>query len=275
MVTFTTQRPCEELSDYIRFFWMLDVTVDSSTPFVHRALPDNCLELIFYCRGKFSIMSSRGDEGHTFRSGVFGHAQEFRQFRTYNDFTLFGVYLYPYSFKTFFNLPAHELTNQIVDIETLWGAEGINLEEKIILAENNAIRVSIFSDFLIQRLRKIPNHETPFITAINKIVNHNRIQSIPTLADDCNLSRRQFERKFREFSGFSPKDFLRLVRFRSAVSESTSRNKSLVQIANDCGYYDQSHFTREFKNFSGYTPKEFFIHCPEETDTRATRDFKL
>jgi AraC-like DNA-binding protein len=276
MVNYTTQKPMEELSDYIRFFWTLDVNIGSVTPFVHRALPDNCLELIFYCRGNFSITSPSGDEGHTFPSGVFGHAQKFRQFKTNSDFTLFGVYLYPHSFKALFNLPAHELTNQMVDSETLWGVEGKILEEKIMLAANDKIRVSIFSDFLFNRIRNklLCSRESAFVGAINEIITHNRLVSIPTFASECNLSRRQFERKFREFSGFSPKDFLRLVRFRNAVKESGCRNKSLVQIANDSGYYDQSHFTHEFKKFSGYTPREFFINCPEATDTRVTRDFK-
>src|SRR3954467_13617256 len=111
MVKFTSQRPIPQLADYVRFFWSLEAQIDSYEPFVHRALPDNCLELIFYCKGQLSISSSSGNEGNTFTSGVFGHAHKFRQFRTVNDFTLFGVYLYTHSLKTLFNLPASELTN--------------------------------------------------------------------------------------------------------------------------------------------------------------------
>src|SRR5688500_9872399 len=118
MLKYRVQKPREELSDFVRFFWTLEGKVSSTMiPFVHRALPDNCLELIFYRQGQFSISSSTGGEGNTFASGVFGHAQKFRQFKTNSDFTLFGVYLYPHSFKMLFNLPAHELTNAMVDSE--------------------------------------------------------------------------------------------------------------------------------------------------------------
>jgi AraC-like DNA-binding protein len=276
MMKFSIQNPSEELSDYVRFFWTLDAKAESMFPFVHRALPDNCLELIFYCHGKFSISSSTGEEGNTFSSGVFGHAQKFRQFKTDSDFTLFGVYLYPHTFKTLFNLPAHELANQMVDSETLWGTEGKILEEKIMLAANDTIRADIFSDFLFHRIRnKVPDsRESGFIGTLKKIVSNNSVLSIPSFASDCNLSRRQFERKFKDFSGFSPKDFFRIIRFKNVLKESAQRNKSLAQIAIDSGYYDQSHFTHEFKKYSGYSPKEFFIHCPEATDSRATRDFK-
>ena len=140
MVKYGTQEPCEALSDYVRFFWTLEAKVGSMEPFVHRALPDNCMELIFYCQGRFSISSSTGEEGKTFSSGVFGHAQKYRQFTTNNDFTLFGVYLYPHSFKMLFDLPANELTDAMVNCETLWGAEGRVLEEKVMLAPDGIAR---------------------------------------------------------------------------------------------------------------------------------------
>lgn len=274
MVKYNMQKPPESLSDYVRFFWTLEANVGSMVPFVHRALPDNCLELIFYCQGRFSISSASGEEGNTFTSGVFGHAQKYRQFTTNSDFSLFGVYLYPHSFKMLFNLPAHELTDEKVDCETLWGAEGKILEEKVMLAPNTARRVEIVSNFLFDRIRIAERGDSGFMYLVKKIITNNCLVTIPSFASDCNLSRRQLERKFKEFSGFSPKDFFRLIRFKNVLKESEDRSKSLAQIAIDSGYYDQSHFTHEFKKYSGYNPREFFINSPEATDTRATRDFK-
>ena len=204
----------------------------------------------------------------------FGHAQKDRQFTTNSDFTLFGVYLYPHSFKMLFNLPAQELTDAMVDCETLWGVEGRILEEKVMLAPDNATRVEIVSNFLLDRIRMTESHDFGFMSRVKEIVDNNILRSIPSFVNDFNLSRRQLERKLKEFSGFSPKDFFRLIRFKHVLKESEHRNKSLAQIAIDSGYYDQSHFTHEFKKYSGYSPREFFINCPEATDTRATRDFK-
>jgi AraC-like DNA-binding protein len=206
---------------------------------------------------------------------VFGQAQKYRQFTTNHDFTLFGVYLYPHAFRMLFNLPADELTDTIVDCETLWGAEGRILEEKVMLAPDNARRVEIVSDFLLNRIKMTETRDSGLMVLVKKIVANNILMSIPSFVSECNLSRRQLERKFKEFSGFTPKDFFRLVRFKNVLKESEHRNKSLVQIAIDSGYYDQSHFTHEFKKYSGYSPREFFLNCPEATDTRATRDFKV
>jgi AraC-like DNA-binding protein len=275
MINYSSQQPPKDLTDYVRFFWALEAKVGSVEPFVHRALPDNCLELIFYCSGKLSIASAVGSEGNTFTSGVFGHAHKFRQFSTTNDFTLFGVYLYPHAIKNLFNLPASELTNGMVDSITLFGREGALLEENVMLAPDNPSRVKFVSNFLLKRIKAVEKREFGFMNLMKKVVDNNTLMSIPAFASDFNLSRRQLERRFKELSGFSPKDFFRLVRFKNALKESGLGNKSLAQIAISSGYYDQSHFTHEFRKFSGYSPKEFFVNVTEAVDPRATRDFKV
>jgi transcriptional regulator GlxA family with amidase domain len=113
------------------------------------------------------------------------------------------------------------------------------------------------------------------LNCIKHLTNSNYPISITSLANDCNLSRRQFERAFKEYSGFSPKVFLNLVRFNSVIKAKTQANNSLTQIAIDCGYFDQSHFIHDFKTFSGYTPKEYFNQKIDEADYRASVEFKL
>jgi AraC-like DNA-binding protein len=268
-------KPHGVLAHFVRFFWNLEAQVDGSCPFVHRALPDNCIEVIFYCKGDLSITSRDGDEGKTFSSGIFGQAQKFRQFKTNRDFSLFGVYIYPYALNTLFNVPPSNVCNEKVDSETLLGLSGKILEEQVMLAGTFAQRIQIVSNFLLDRIRKITSYDQTFIRHIRSVVDSNSLHSITTFADQCNLSRRQFERKFKEHSGFSPKDFFKVVRFKNVVKEAEERHKSLAQIAIDNGYYDQSHFTNEFKMFSGYNPKEFFINYPEAVDARVIRDFKI
>src|SRR5687767_10750132 len=154
MIQYSMHKPQGVLAHYVRFFWSLEAQVEGNDPFIHRALPDNCIELIFYCNGNLSISSLEGDEGRTFTSGVFGQAQKFRQFKTNNNFSLFGVYLYPYTVKMLFNLPAYQVCNEKVDSETLWGAKGKVLEEQVMLAQSSEQRVEVVSNFFLDRLRE-------------------------------------------------------------------------------------------------------------------------
>jgi hypothetical protein len=137
MIHYEMFKPQGVLAQFVRLFWHLDGKVKEGDPFTHRALPDNCVELIFYCKGSLSISSDHGDEGKTFSSGVFGQAQKFRQFKTNNDFTLFGVYLYPYTVKLLFNVSPVDLCNEKVDSESLLGIAGKIMEERIMLAKSS------------------------------------------------------------------------------------------------------------------------------------------
>ncbi len=79
------------------------------------------------------------------------------------------------------------------------------------------------------------------------------------------LCTRQFERRFKEYSGFSPKLFSRITRFQSSLDSFGNKDKSLTDIAYDCDYYDQSHFINDFKEFSGYHPSQYFSGQAEGT----------
>lgn len=78
------------------------------------------------------------------------------------------------------------------------------------------------------------------------------------LAADCSLSLRQFERRFKQCIGVSPKIFARLLRFEALlhalIHEPAS---SLADAASHLGYQDQAHVIHEFKTWAGCTPTAF------------------
>lgn len=91
---------------------------------------------------------------------------------------------------------------------------------------------------------------------------------VEALAKQVFQSTRQFERTFKQFAGFNPKLFSRIIRFQTALGEYHNKDKSLTEIAYECGYYDQSHFIQDFKEFSGHNPKEYFSGKTEATEWR-------
>ena len=106
----------------------------------------------------------------------------------------------------------------------------------------------------------------PLVCAsIRKIIDDRGLVNVRSLAREYFFSDRQFERKFKEFSGFSPKLYARINRFQAAPKQYGS-GKTLTSIAYDCGYYDQSHFINDFKEFSGYNPKVYFTGQAEGSE---------
>lgn len=250
--------PSADLARYVRFFWVLEHDLADSEPYFHRTMADGCAEMVFHFKGRFDEILKTEQSELSFRSGIHGQSQSFRRFRIGEDFGIFGVYLYPFAIPALFGIPAAELSNQMPDITTFLGQAGTELEERVMLAPDHTGRIHIVSEFLRKRIRSHEVHEPAVFSVISDVIRSHGLAKIPDLAAQSFLSTRQFERKFLAFSGFTPKLFSRIIRFHSALNEYGNRDKSLTEIAYECGYYDQSHFIHDFKAFSGEHPKTYF-----------------
>lgn len=255
------------LSAYVRFFWVLEYDgVNPTRPYTHRAMADGCCEMVFHYKGRFTDIAANGTSNPSFTSGVGGPSQSFSRFHTQEAFGIFGVYLYPYAIAALFGVPASAVVNQQVELAALLGQTGSDIEEKIMLATDNYQRTAILTAFFESQLNRYHKAPPPVFKAISHIIKSKGTITVDALAQKHFLSTRQFERNFKEFAGFSPKLYSRIIRFQAAIEKYKDKNHSLTQIAYDCGYYDQSHFIHDFKEFSGYHPKTYFNGNNEGTD---------
>jgi len=72
------------------------------------------------------------------------------------------------------------------------------------------------------------------------------IASVADMAEAADLSARQLQRRLKQTTGFSPHDFLKVLRLQQALN------------GNDTwSYADQSHFIHSFRNATGYTPGKY------------------
>jgi AraC-like DNA-binding protein len=271
-MNFRAIQPPLHLAGYVRFFWFSEGKASMDRPYVHHAFAYPCPEFTFCYKGQFTYHTGFETE-RTLVSGVYGQTATFSKVASKAGFGIFGFYLYPHALPQLFGLPANELTNQFAGIKTLCGKEGEALEEKIMLALNNNQRIKIVCAFLEARLRNAKPGYANIFSSIKSISTSFLPMPVKVLAENNFLCVRQFERRFKEFSGFSPKLFLRIARFNSLLNK-TFENKSLTQIAYEYGYYDQSHFIHDFQKFSGHNPKEYFKQETIVANDRGTIEFK-
>lgn len=71
------------------------------------------------------------------------------------------------------------------------------------------------------------------------------------------VSPSHFSRVLKERTGRSFTELLRECRISRACDMLGNENLSLAEIADDCGFCDQSYFTHVFREIKGMTPKQF------------------
>lgn len=81
--------------------------------------------------------------------------------------------------------------------------------------------------------------------------------SLRAMAAQVGVHPVHFAATFRRFLGCSLGEYQRRRRFEYARQRLADREASLVQIAADAGFSDQSHLTRTFKRLCGMTPSDY------------------
>jgi len=82
--------------------------------------------------------------------------------------------------------------------------------------------------------------------------------AVSQVAEAAHATVRTLERNFKQSSGHTVKDVSALIRFEQVRNRLWHQpNTSLVGLAHELGYTDQSHLSREFKRYSGTTPAAF------------------
>ena len=81
--------------------------------------------------------------------------------------------------------------------------------------------------------------------------------TVDDLSKMVNMSTPNFFRYFKNVFNTSPMEYLKKIRITHATAMLSSTDKPISFIAQECGFFDQSHFTNVFKQSTNMKPKEF------------------
>ena len=151
--------------------------------------------------------------------------------------------------------------------EELEDRELRELENSLLNTYDDSHCIRLIENFLLKRIRSISEYNLKRIDSAIRLINYGETE-VSTLADAACLSTTQFNRILSEIVGSNPKEFSRTIRFQRALYILEHNPQiSLIALAYECGYYDQSHLIREFKTYSDYTPTEYLAICPHIYNT--------
>jgi AraC family transcriptional regulator len=81
--------------------------------------------------------------------------------------------------------------------------------------------------------------------------------SLTELSNELKLHPVTISKSFPKHFHCTLGEYSRKIKIDKAISLINHSNRSLTEIALECGFFDQSHFIKTFKDVTGFTPKEY------------------
>jgi len=81
--------------------------------------------------------------------------------------------------------------------------------------------------------------------------------TVEEMAALVGLGTTAFSEKVKNYTGFSPLNYLINIRISEAIKLLKQQQVNVTDIALDIGFYSSQHFATTFKKLTGYTPREF------------------
>ena len=93
--------------------------------------------------------------------------------------------------------------------------------------------------------------------------------SLTLLSERVNFSQIYFHKLFKASTGKNLREYIEEQRIKAAIELLTSTDKTLTQVAYECGFSSQSYFSYVFKRKMGVTPREYIkkLHLKYEKIT--------
>jgi AraC-like DNA-binding protein len=248
--------PRPELREFIRIFAQREITSDepeSSQPNI--AVLEQVLS--FELRDRMVLDypgQPRQDCSAVNLWGSLTHPFGCHQFR--GHIIGFALFLNPHASWQLFHVPPVVLANLRFDGQEVLGNSLQELWHLVADSKSFAERVRRAEDFLLPfAFRAL--EPTPIMRSARYLSAHHGAIRIERLAQHTALGVRQYERRFLNEIGCSPKLYARITRFQSALdAKRLFPLRTWLSIAHQLGFADQMHMVRDFHSLAGRSPAQ-------------------
>jgi AraC-like DNA-binding protein len=254
-----TRTPKPAMRPFVKQLWASDAA--NPTPGEEtekeRVLPTGMMHLVFRISDQpLRIFDSIQDQqGRTLGDAIVGGARSSFYVREFSEPSVsVGAQLLPGASELLFGVHADELAGRHTALDELWGRDASLAKELIFECGSPEQRMDGLEALLSARLPKVRGLHPAVAHALEQFMTTSDVREV---VRQTGYSHRRFIALFGRAVGLTPKLYCRVLRFQRVLDLSTSSCESLVDLALEAGYSDQSHFNRQFREFSGLTPGEY------------------
>ncbi len=226
-VSYQEAPPPSFLSELVHNFWELKTEKKLADGFCLHAVPDACVNILL------NQLDSR-------IAGVTALRTTYQTLNLGVEFHYVGIQFFPGVWQG--NLK--ETADSYVGTPYLGDLPLIDTSNQLSKLDFSAKQL-VLTNLVRQLINQKLVAANPITSKI--LANLNTIQTVAEMAATTHMSPRQLQRTLKKSTGFSPHDFLKVIRLQQSF-----KNHYLH------AYADQSHFIHSFRKITGYTPTEYY-----------------
>jgi AraC-like DNA-binding protein len=237
----TRYPPPSALADWVEHFWIESWELAGRAVQARVVLPHPCAHLVFAAgRSKiYGVQLSR-------------FARELK-----GDDRILGIKFRPGAFYPFLHKPVSTIVNTSLPAQQVF-PNAVSAEKSVLACCYDHAMVDAAAQFLMAHL---PPHDPNVDTAceiVAEIVNDRRVTRVEHVTARCGLQERTLQRLFHRYVGASPRWVIKRYRVYDVLTQlSAGIPVAWAALAQDMGYFDQSHFNNDFKKMVGCVPSEY------------------
>lgn len=250
--------PMDPIVPFVRRF---NAYAEHETGFVRRReLPSGLATLVFNLGQELRVEHPAGTRtaypaGTAFFAGV---SSTYAVTETDRSQEGAQVMLTPLGARLLLGFPLDEVGDRLINPVDLLGAAAQETIERLQEATSHAGRLAILEQEIARLGLSVNGLPRGLLWALRRLQTSAGRVGVASLAKELGWSRKHFSVCFRREFGVPPKLFARILRFDHAVRQlRRDQVTSWAELADACGYADQSHLTRDFRAFAGSPPASF------------------
>jgi AraC-like DNA-binding protein len=249
-MAFHEYRPAAALADYIDAYWVRETAAGAGVS-RRRVYADGCTDIILNIGVSVAFYNplARVDEPLLIQPGrmyLAGTMSAYGVMSSEGESVFAGIRFKPGGFFALYRMNVEDSVDRILffdepELFLLLGQMNIGGLDSYFLKKADAPGV-----------RTVAGRD--FVEMYTIVYRRKGQITVDELAREWHVSNRTLERIFKQTVGISPKEFLRIVRFREVLRCLGENEESLMRVAFEMGYYDHAHLTHEFIRYAGVRP---------------------
>lgn len=256
---FEVHHPAEPLSRFVAdmvFYSDVELPYDKE-----KLLPDGSIFMLFDMIDKPKKLF-RNDDFSKYteftNSYLSGQHKHFIHIEVTKGASMMVIRFKPGGAFAFFDFAIGSINNKVVQLEPLLGDAVSSFRDRVKAGSTVKSKFDLAEQYLKSMLKEDLSSFYLLEPAVEFLLKNPEQATTKKLAELVGVSQKHLIHLFSKQVGLNPKSLARVIRFQR-VLETLEKPETAdwLEIAINCGYYDQAHFSRDFYTFSGLNPSHY------------------